>query len=221
MKRIYTYSLTAILFLALGLVVLQPAKSYAQQESMDSLYAQLGLAGRIDLDVFKTALQGMNEYSFVNDSILSIIDYTKASHRERLFVIDLKNEKLLFTTLVAHGKNSGIHYATRFSNKNRSLMSSPGFYRTAETYFGKHGYSLKLDGLEEGVNDHARERLIVIHGADYVSSDFIKKHGRIGRSWGCPALPLHLTKEVIDLIKDGSCLFIYTKDEIELEQFAR
>lgn len=100
-------------------------------------------------------------------------------------------------------------------------MSSPGFYRTAETYYGKHGYSLKLDGLEEGVNDHARERLIVIHGADYVSTDFINKHGRIGRSWGCPALPLHLTKEVIDLIKEGSCLFIYTDDEIELEQFAR
>lgn len=163
----------------------------------------------------------MKEYSFVNDSILTIIDYTKASHRERLFVIDLKNIKLVFTTLVAHGKNSGVHYATRFSNKNRSLMSSPGFYRTAETYYGKHGYSLKLDGLEEGVNDHARERLIVIHGADYVSTDFINKHGRIGRSWGCPALPLHLTKEVIDLIKEGSCLFIYTDDEIELEQFAR
>ncbi len=129
-----------------------------------------------------------------------------------MFVIDLKKEKLLFNTLVAHGKNSGVQYAEVFSNKNRSLMSSPGFYSTAETYFGKHGYSLKLDGLEEGINDHARERLIVIHGADYVSDDFIKMYGRIGRSWGCPALPIKHTEEVINLIKEGSCLYIHADD---------
>jgi hypothetical protein len=134
-----------------------------------------------------------------------------------MFVIDLEKEKLLYHILVAHGKNSGVHYAEDFSNKNRSLMSSPGFYSTAETYFGKHGYSLRLDGLEEGINDHARERLIVIHGAYYVSEDFIRKYDRIGRSWGCPALPLYLTKEVINLIKEGSCLYIYTDDESYLK----
>ena len=97
-------------------------------------------------------------------------------------------------------------------------MSSPGFFRTAETYQGKHGYSLKLDGLEEGINNHARDRLIVIHGADYVSEAFIDEHGRIGRSWGCPALPPHLTEEVINLIKEGSCLYIHTDDESYLKE---
>ena len=115
-------------------------------------------------------------------------------------------------TKAYNGKNSGIYYAEEFSNKNRSLMSSPGFYSTAETYFGKHGYSLKLDGLEKEINDHARERAIVIHGASYVSEQFIETHGRIGRSWGCPALPIDLTKEVINLIKEGTCLYIHSKE---------
>ncbi|RLD57977.1 MAG: hypothetical protein DRI97_04155 [Bacteroidetes bacterium] len=210
-----------ILFLSFAALFVLPVNCFGQitvESRTDTLYEGLGLKGILDYEIFKRALEGMDEYEFEKTHLLTIIDYTKASHRKRMFVIDLENEKLLYHTLVAHGKNSGINYAEDFSNKNRSLKSSPGFYKTAETYFGKHGYSLKLDGLEEGINDHARERLIVIHGADYVSQDFIDRHGRIGRSWGCPALPLPLTKEVITLIKEGSCLYIHTDYKSYLEQ---
>lgn len=200
---------------------LLPVKSIGQirsDSSIDTLYSRLNLAGKLDPDILHRAIKGMDEYEFEKTNLLTIIDYTKASYQKRLFVIDLEQEKLLYTTLVAHGRNSGVQFAEVFSNKNRSLMSSPGFFRTAETYHGKHGYSLKLDGLEDGINNHARDRLIVIHGADYVSEGFIDKHGRIGRSWGCPALPPHLTKEVINLIKEGSCLYIHTDDEAYLKR---
>jgi hypothetical protein len=115
--------------------------------------------------------------------------------------------------LVAHGKNSGENFAESFSNVPESLMSSPGFFITAETYTGKHGYSLRVDGLEKGINDNARVREIVIHGADYVSDDYIKKYGRLGRSWGCPALPAALSNKIIDKIKEGTCLFVYSTDK--------
>ncbi len=205
-----------ILLLSVIMIVAGPIRSSGQfvmVKPADSLYEDLGLYGKLDLDIFRQAINGMKEYEFEKSSLLTIIDYTRASHEKRLFVLDLASSRILYHTLVAHGKKSGEHYAEDFSNKNRSLMSSPGFYKTAETYVGQHGYSLKLDGLEEGINDHARERFIVIHGADYVSESFIRKHGRIGRSWGCPALPLHLSKKVINLIKEGSCLYIYTDDE--------
>ncbi len=213
MKKSLTY---ITLLLSLTALLAFPGSSFGQEPGKtrtDTLYEGLGLSGKLDYDVFRRALEGMDDYEFDKANLLTIIDYTKASHRKRMFIIDLENEILLYQILVAHGKNSGVHFAEYFSNRNRSLMSSPGFYRTAETYTGKHGYSLKLDGLEEGINDHARERLIVIHGADYVSQNFIDRHGRIGRSWGCPALPLPLTKEVISLIKEGSCLYMHTDDE--------
>jgi hypothetical protein len=197
-----------------------PAKSLGQNtwiNKVDSLYIHLELQDELDFDIFFRAFEGMQKYEFKKTNLLTIIDYTRASKERRLFIIDLEKQEILYHILVAHGKNSGEQYAEEFSNKNRSLMSSPGFYRTAETYHGKHGYSLKLDGLEEGINDHARDRLIVIHGAHYVSDNFILKHGRLGRSWGCPALPVELTKEVIDLIKEGSCLYIHTDDESYLK----
>ena len=180
--------------------------------STDPLYSDfllIGLDGLLDYNIFMHAVEGMRTFEFRNDKILTIVDYTRASHEKRMFVIDLEHRKLLYHSLVAHGRNSGVHFAEEFSNENRSLMSSPGFYRTAETYQGRHGYSLRLDGLEKGINDRARERAIVIHGADYVSKDFIEKHGRIGLSWGCPALPEELSREIIDVIKEGSCLYIH------------
>ena len=195
------------LFVILTLFVLLPLDARPQ---VDSIYKKLKLDGKLRYEIFQEVLEGKNEYDFPKDTLITIIDYTRASHQKRLYVIDLKNVSLIYHTLVAHGKNSGVHFAEEFSNRNRSLMSSPGFYRTAETYHGKHGYSLRLDGLEKDINDKARDRLIVIHGAQYVSQDFIDKHGRIGRSWGCPALPLQMTKAIIDMIKDGSCLYIYT-----------
>lgn len=147
-----------------------------------------------------------------NYKIVTLIDFSKASNKKRLWVLDIKNENILYHSLVAHGKNSGNLYAKKFSNKAGSNMSSLGFYKTAETYNGKHGYSLRLDGLETGTNDNARKRAIVIHGANYVSENFIKNHGRLGRSFGCPALPIDKSKEIINTIKEGSLLFIFYEE---------
>lgn len=145
-------------------------------------------------------------------SPLSIIDFSLPSSSERLWIIDMEEGVLLHHSLVSHGRNSGDLMAKKFSNINSSFMSSLGFYVTGETYQGKHGYSLRLDGVEEGFNDRARERAIVIHGADYANRDFVTNTGRLGRSLGCPALPMGLYKEVINTIKEGTCLFIYAKD---------
>ncbi len=153
-----------------------------------------------------------------HQSPLSIVDFSLPSSTERLWVIDPQNGKLLHHTHVSHGRNSGNLMAEKFSNIDSSFMSSIGFYVTGETYQGKHGYSLRLDGVEKGFNDRARERAIVIHGAEYVHKDFVKATGRLGRSLGCPALPMDLHKEIIDTIKEKSCLFIYGKDQTYLEK---
>lgn len=140
---------------------------------------------------------------------LTIVDFSKPSDMERFFVIDLQNMKIAFKTLVAHGKNSGEVYAENFSNEPESFKSSLGFYLTGETYIGKNGLSLKLDGLEDGYNSNARERGVVIHAAEYVSSDYILSNGRLGRSQGCPALPAAYNDKIVHTIKGGSVLFIY------------
>jgi hypothetical protein len=163
----------------------------------------------LDFDLFKDAMIGMNSFEFSTQKKIVIIDYSKPSTEKRFYVIDLEKKKLLHHCLVAHGKNTGENNAKYFSNEPRSLKSCLGFFKTAETYTGKHGYSLKLDGLEKGINDNSRKRAIVIHGADYVSKDFINKYGRLGRSWGCPALPKDLSKDIIDSISGGVCLYIF------------
>lgn len=147
-----------------------------------------------------------------NDNILSIIDFSLPSGRKRLFVIDVKNYKLLFVTYVAHGKNSGLDKALYFSNVHESNKSSVGFYTTLKTYSGSHGYSLRLLGHEIGFNSNALERDIVMHNADYVDESIVKSQGYIGRSLGCPALSPALYKQVINKIKNGTCLFIYGND---------
>lgn len=149
---------------------------------------------------------------------LTVIDFSLPSSEKRMWIINMKDGVILHFGHVSHGRNSGDLMAQKFSNKNSSFMSSLGFYLTAETYQGKHGYSLRLDGLEPGFNDNARERAIVIHGADYAREDFIKQTGRLGRSLGCPALPQEITTEIIDLIKDRSVIFIYGKDDNYLNQ---
>jgi len=165
------------------------------------------------LNLLKTALAGyeilVKDKSISRPDIITIIDFSLQSDRERLWVLDLKQGKVLFRCLVSHGRNSGELKAENFSNIPGSYESSPGFYATGETYIGKHGLSLTLDGLESGVNDKARARAIVIHGADYVSDEFIRSHGRLGRSLGCPAVPVELSEHIIKTIKGGSCLFIY------------
>lgn len=189
-----------------------------------SLTGLTAMYGRMNLDVmglsreaFIYALNGYEKLRQVgkitNDKIITIIDFTKASSRKRLFVIDLEKEQVLYNTYVAHGQNSGAEFATRFSNVPESLQSSLGFYQTSGTYLGKHGYSMQLIGLEKGINDKANERAIVLHGAEYVSEQVIRSKGYIGRSWGCPAVPEKYSKPIINTIKNGSCLFIYAPDK--------
>ncbi|MEM0576778.1 murein L,D-transpeptidase catalytic domain family protein [Flavobacterium polysaccharolyticum] len=173
-------------------------------------------------DSFSEALKGyyrLKEKGLVKKEILTLIDFSLSSNTKRLWVIDLANNTILFHSLVAHGRNTGEEFASNFSNKTSSFQSSLGFYATGEVYKGKHGISLKLDGLEKGVNCNARNRAVVVHGADYVSDTFIKQHKRLGRSQGCPALPNELTQPIINTIKEQSILFIYhpsrkTTDEI-------
>ncbi len=162
------------------------------------------------LDMALSGYNALKEQGKVSrDGILTVIDFNRPSVDQRLFVIDVKRGQLLYSGLVAHGKGSGDIYPRSFSNVPGSHQSSLGFYTTGDTYDGKNGYSLRLQGLEQGVNDKAESRSIVIHGADYVSYDFIKKNGRLGRSEGCPAISFDSFQQVIDLIKGGSCLFIY------------
>ncbi|MFT4093740.1 MAG: murein L,D-transpeptidase catalytic domain family protein [Niabella sp.] len=146
-----------------------------------------------------------------NDSILTIIDFDQPSYKKRMYVLDIKNYKVLFNTLVAHGKNTGKEMAESFSNTNSSNKSSLGFYITDETYFGSKGYSLKLKGIETKFNSNAMRRAIVVHGAWYVNQSLANEQGYIGRSLGCPAVPQELTKPIIQAIKNGSCLFIYNR----------
>jgi hypothetical protein len=165
-----------------------------------------------ELKTFSEALKGfylLKEKGVIKKNILTLIDFSLSSNSKRLWVIDLTSNTILFNSLVAHGRNTGEEFASAFSNLNSSFKSSLGFYATGEIYQGKHGASLRLDGLENGVNDNARERGVVMHGADYVSESFIRNHKRLGRSQGCPAVPVELTNEIIQLIKDKSCLYIY------------
>lgn len=176
------------------------------------LYREMGLKNKINFSAFDKAITGYNELKAKNKNIITLIDFTKPSSQKRLFVIDVKNKKLLKSSVVSHGKNSGEKYATSFSNKNGSHKSSLGFYVTETTYQGKNGYSLRLDGLEKGINDQAKERAIVIHGAAYAEPSIIESTGRLGRSLGCPALPKSVSKEIIDTIKNGSLLYIHAND---------
>ena len=164
------------------------------------------------LESFSKALEGfylLKEKGIIKKDYLTIIDFSLSSKVKRMWIIDMNENKILMNSLVAHGKNSGEDYANQFSNTNESNKSSLGFFATGESYIGKHGLSLKLDGLEQGMNNNARHRAIVIHGADYVSENFIKNHNRLGKSQGCPAVPIELSKKIIQIIKDKSCLFIY------------
>ena len=187
------------------------------QEIVDT-YNSSDLADKLNYRIFRMAMVGFYNIKVPKKNVLTIIDYSRPSTEKRLFVIDLIDQKLLFNTLIAHGKNSGENLATVFSNVPESKTSSLGFFITAETYMGGNGYSLRLDGIEKGINHNARKRDIVIHKADYVSTDFIEKEGRLGRSWGCPALPNEISKKIIDTIKEGTCIFIYGNDKYYLEK---
>lgn len=172
------------------------------------LYNKLNLENIISFPAFYEALKGYYALEAQNP-ILTLIDFTKPSTEKRFCVIDLKQRRILFKSYVAHGKNSGENYAVSFSNQPGSYKSSLGLFRTGETYFGKNGYSLILEGLEENKNDMARKRAIVIHGADYADPRMIPKQGRLGRSQGCPALPPAVSDKIINAIKQGTLLYIH------------
>jgi L,D-transpeptidase catalytic domain len=168
-------------------------------------------------DVFERAVAGyyqlLYSHKLSQKGILTVIDFRKSGNDKRLWVIDLENMKLLYHTLVAHGRKSGELYADKFSNIPNSHQSSLGFYVTGNTYKGQHGISLHLKGVEPGINDQAEARSIVMHGADYVSYAFIRKAGRLGRSHGCPAIPMNVCKEMLPKLAGQTCLFIYYPDE--------
>lgn len=174
-------------------------------------------------DVFNYAYNGYqkirNEQE-INDNLLTVIDFSLASTEKRMWVIDLSKKDIVFHNLVAHGQGSGNNMATEFSNVPESHKSSIGFYLTNELYTGKHGLSMRLDGLEKGFNDKARERAIVVHGADYATENFVKSHGRLGRSHGCPAVPSEITEDLVKTISKKSVMFLYYPDYFYIKQSA-
>lgn len=195
-------------------------KSTTAVSSSEALYQSIAFDPEHELnyEVFSKALTGYENLKkaglLSQDShLLTICDFSMSSNTKRLWIIDLEDKKVLFNSLVAHGKNTGEEFATNFSNKESSLQSSLGFYITDATYQGDNGYSLKLLGMDKGFNDAAYRRAIVMHGADYVSDAFAAMHKRIGRSWGCPAVPRELTQSIINTIKGKNCLFIYYPDQ--------
>lgn len=171
--------------------------------------------GSVDPGVFALALASASRAVARGDAdpaTLTVIDFSRPSTDPRMFVYDLRSRELLFEEHVSHGRNSGHDRPTMFSNEPESYKSSLGLFRAAEGYFGKHGYSLRLDGLEKGFNDRARERAIVIHGAAYVNGETAKAQGRLGRSLGCPAVRPEIAASVIDALKDGGLVFAYYPD---------
>ncbi|MBL0056474.1 MAG: murein L,D-transpeptidase catalytic domain family protein [Chitinophagaceae bacterium] len=192
----------------------------------DNLFASLYDSLRLNIlglsrQAFDYAMQGLDYLTqtgrLSNEKIISIADFSLPSSKKRLFVIDLEKGTLVYNTYVAHGSNSGLENARQFSNTPSSYQSSLGFYETRDTYMGGNGYSLRLEGLEPGFNDNAERRAIVVHGAPYVNESLARTRGYIGRSWGCPALPQELSRPVIDKIKHGTCLFIYSPNQYYLD----
>lgn len=192
------------------------------EDSLQSLYSAIRLQDyNLSYRVFKYAMTGyfnLQQQGKLSDKkLISIIDFSKSSSSKRFYTIDLEQLAVKFFTYVSHGKNTGEDEAKSFSNVVHSNQSSLGFYVTGETYVGSKGYSLRLDGMEKGYNDRIRERAVVMHNADYVSEGFIKKYGRLGRSQGCPALPVELGKKVIDMVKNKTVIFAFFNDDQYLQ----
>ncbi len=199
---------------AIGTVSLAKPLSKLFKEEVDSIYNEIDLKSLgLSEKAFEYAFKGYTyllEHHWINRSdVISICDFSQSSRMKRLYVVDLEQKKVLINTYVAHGRRSGSEYARSFSNSLQSHKSSLGFYVTDQTYYGDHGLALKIHGLERGINDKASARNIVVHGSEYVGPDFIKSNKFNGRSFGCPAVPASDADEVIETIKNGSCLFIY------------
>ena len=195
-----------------------PSVHWLEKDSLanvpSQLYSSLHLQSLgLSKEAFDYAMQGyqnlIDQNKIARQQYLTICDFSQASSQKRLYIINLTDNKIVFNTYVAHGRNSGEVYANSFSNTPESLQSSLGFYATSNTYLGAHGLSLRLNGLESGINDNALERGIVIHGADYVDAARAKNGVFMGRSYGCPAVPQKESAAIINTIKNGTCLFIY------------
>jgi L,D-transpeptidase catalytic domain len=188
-------------------------------QHLRDLYRDLNIESQgLRYAVFEKAMTGylnLQHEGQLSDAkqLLTVVDFELPSTEKRLWVLDLAARQVKFHTLVAHGHNSGENVATNFSNQNESNMSSLGFYVTQGEYQGKHGRSLKLNGVDEGFNTNALARSVVMHGADYVSEDFIQQYGRLGRSLGCPALPMDQKDEIIEAVNGGTCLFLNGPDQ--------
>ena len=202
-------------------------KSNSSEDNSTAIYNSISFenSNTLNPEVFEKAFLGFTNLKKAGklpetSNLISIVDFSLSSTQKRLWVIDLEKKVVVFNSLVAHGKNTGEEFAQKFSNTESSYQSSLGFYITESTYNGSNGYSLKLLGMDPGYNDAALQRAIVMHGADYVSEDFIKSQKRIGRSWGCPAVPRALAEPIIDTIKGQNCLFIYYPDQQYLSESA-
>ncbi|MEO8217715.1 MAG: murein L,D-transpeptidase catalytic domain family protein [Acidobacteriota bacterium] len=215
MKRVYLTFAVALFALAATPEVRAsaPCAASASTALVSTLLAQ---APGLRADVLRLALEATECAAgrglVTRPNVLTVIDYSLPSSEPRLFVFDLNGQKLLFRELVAHGKTSGGDHADFFSNKQKSLATSLGLFVTADPYVGKNGYSLRLRGLEKGINDQAWSRSIVLHGASYVSRSAIQALGRLGRSWGCPAVRKEIAGKVIDTLRGGSPIFAYYPD---------
>ncbi|MFN8300712.1 MAG: murein L,D-transpeptidase catalytic domain family protein [Chitinophagales bacterium] len=221
LKKPLLFAVLALLFSAFSLRAGMPGEDEVcipvqPAFTVLSLYSQLHLDNLgLNFNTYNLAVHGWQKLKAtgkLSREVLAICDFTQSSSQKRLYVIDMLNGKLLFNTLVAHGRNTGEEFAQSFSNQPSSNKSSLGFYCTGETYQGGHGLSLKLRGQEPGFNDNAEERAIVMHGAEYVNTGFIAQNGRLGRSFGCPAVSVAEHEQIINAIKGGSCLFIYYPD---------
>ena len=183
-----------------------------------SLYNDMGLAQTgLKYEIFSKALTGYynmkHEGKLSEKPVLTMVDFTKSSSEKILWVVNIEKKELLHHTYVSHGRNSGVEYAETFSNDSGSYMSSIGFYVTQDTYQGKHGLSLKLEGLDEGFNTNALDRCIVIHGAEYANPEIIEATGRLGRSLGCPALPMEEHEDIINQVKENTAMYIHAAND--------
>jgi hypothetical protein len=213
MRKIPVFLFSLLLILATSGIA--PVRAAPGSASAGSLAARLlASAPGLRSEVLQLALQALQcaRADGLSAERLAVIDYSLPSTEQRLWVFDLNEARLLFHEYVAHGSSSGENLTTRFSNKPNSRQTSLGLFRTADTYQGSNGYSLHMDGLEPGFNDKARERAIVMHGAAYVDDDVIHTAGRLGRSWGCPAVRLGIARPMIDALKGGQLLFAYYPD---------
>jgi hypothetical protein len=205
-----------VITLVLAAAALIPSALHASALSFSSASFADDAIGGIERGVFDLAIDAascaVKSGAVDKPRTLTVIDYSQPSTAKRLWVYDLTTHELLYEERVAHGQGSGANFATVFSNEDESHQTSLGLFVTDTTYVGKNGYSLRLDGLDQGVNDRARDRAIVMHGAPYVSDAFVKANGRLGRSWGCPAVSELVARELIDRVKGGGLVFSYYPD---------